>query len=266
MKKSLIFNLTALVLFLLPISGCNFFSWIYSAEKSEDYDLIYNEAEAKYSEGDFEKGLALFQRAIEIRSNSSEALYGCIKARLMLITDGQAITYFFNDLFQTNRPPLSFLTNLESLKIVDLQNNIQRSYENLILIYDTNFSDSSLNKQSLSFLSDSIFIQTTAALLQLNDSNTNGIPHEAGDLFLLEDNLTIITTNTNIGNIALTNLLTLLSNSNLTLSNATTLLVDLENMVPGFFTTNSPWTALKHNTTNSGGNIISAITVYEGAL
>ncbi len=266
MKRRLTFKLTVLVLFLLPLSGCNFFDWIYSAEKSNDYELVYSEAEAEYRQGDFEKGLALFQRAVEIRSNSSEALYGCIKARLMISTDGLAITHFFAGLFQTSVAPLSFLTNLDSLKVVDIQINMQHSYEKLILIHDTNFSDSSLNKQSVSFLSDSIFVQTTVALLQLNDSNTNGIPNETEDLFLLEPDLTVITTNTNIATSEIINVIHILSNSQFILANATSLLNDLEAMVPGIFSTNSPWTALRQNATNSRANILNAIPIYEATL
>lgn len=169
---------------LLFAAGCNIFEWTYAEEKSNDYEVIMASADAYLRNRNYDKALALYERALEIRSNASQAFCGRINARLMKQTDSRSVIQVFPAFFSTSNCTDPIFTSYSILSLTDLLRTItacNKDFNNILQPYP--LSDGYCNTNSVSFQMDMAFIRGLAAVLFLLDNNTNAIPRESIDIF-----------------------------------------------------------------------------------
>jgi len=171
---------------LFFVIGCNIFEWSYSEEKSSDFKIIIASADAYLRNQDYDKALALYDRAVMIRSNAAIAYYGRICARLLKQTKSRSIIQVFPEFFKTTVCTDPMFKNYSTLAMTDLLRTIKFCNNDFDAILRPHpLSDGSCNTNSASFKLELTFVKSMRAALRLLDNNTNNIPRESADIFQL---------------------------------------------------------------------------------
>ena len=199
LKKKLIL-LSIFLILVIVLSSCNLYNWVYSAESSEEFDIVMAEANSEFFDKNYDKALVLYDKALAIQSNlsitlSSEALYGRIQSRILKQTDSKSVLTYYYFLFTNNTDSQNSLFNsFDSFFLGQLYEDMTFSYQDVLLILSSD-SDNAINPGNFSFLSDSGFIAAMAGCLRLLDSNTNSIPGENTDPIVIKNNFSLAYSN-----------------------------------------------------------------------
>lgn len=266
------FILRLMALACLLFAACNAFEWTYTAETSDDAELVLAEADAHFRHKNYDKALTLYSRVLEINSNnnrplSAHALYGRIRARLLVNTEGlSAITVFPAFFIPLESSALPLFGDYDSLELARWLQAMHLSCQDMTLLFATNNStDGSTDNNAASLLADCAFISGAYGCLRLLDSNTNRVPGETTDSLKIERDFSI-TFPTNLQAAALSNALAVLQTGTNCLRQGQTYLERLFLLEPVWAAPGGTLANLHLHLTNGAANMIKTITNLEAAL
>ncbi len=158
--------------FFSACSACNIFEWTYSAESSDDFELVITEAEILFVNQEYERAFALFDHACTLNSSSARAKYGRLQSRLLTATGGRPLLHVFEVLFHsalTNTDiPFDSIEQSEHSSILE---SLERSYGDVLFILNPELTDNSVATNTSRFLIDAALVSSAYAAMSLTENN-----------------------------------------------------------------------------------------------
>jgi len=186
------------IIFLLLFSGfftcCNLFNWSYSEEVSNDIPTVITGAEAAFLIKDYRKAIALYERALLLNPKDNYPRFRKLQCLLLSIDSTQSLLSFHSRLFSATAGTTDPLyKDKDGIAAIRLLANSSQAYH--LLPFTSVLSNgfwSSRSETNSAVLSDSALACALYGLMLLQDSTTNKIPFEGGDIGYISDDFTYI--------------------------------------------------------------------------